>query len=353
MKNLGNTIKSGFENTIEHPIEDIGNQIKSGFQDNIINPIQQKIVDPIQQQISSLPQTTQNIINKLPSSITNSPQFQQTLDYITKKQGGLASSLLHNGVPALTGALGGAAGTLLAPELGPVGGIAGSTLGSYAGKELSDQIGNKYGVGLHKKKIKGGYISKEDAHQAIVDSMTNDKWGKARREEGQGIRKKKKHYYYSSDSSSDDERPTDSALGQLLKAHRRKEEKELKKGELDITRHLHQELMALRHGQPLKHVQSHPVGVGVRKRGRPKGCGLNEGTENRKPVVPTNYIGCGFKKGSKEAKEHMARIRAMRHTKGTPSLTRLGHEDYEAHKGTKSKTMKNHYDYEGGRGLYP
>ena len=305
MKNLGNSIKSGFENTIEHPIEDLGNTIKTGFQDNIVNPIQQKIIDPVQAQINSLPQKTQDIINKLPQSMKDSPQFQQAIDYITKKKGGLASSLLHNGLPSLTSALGGAAGTVLAPELGMFGGIAGSTAGGYAGKELADYIGDKTGTGLRKKR-------------------------------------KSKKYYSSSEESSDDERPTDSALGQLLKAHRRKEEKELKKGELDIARHLHEEMMALRHGQPLKRIHTHPVGHGVRKRGRPKGSGLKDGTENKKPVVPINYVGCGFKKGSKEAKEHMARIRAMKGT-GTGPL----------HYGSAWSAHNAQLYGNGGKGLYP
>jgi hypothetical protein len=58
-KNLGNTIKSGFEDKIINPI-------KSGFEDKIINPIENKIINPVQEQINSLPQKTQDLIKKIP-----------------------------------------------------------------------------------------------------------------------------------------------------------------------------------------------------------------------------------------------------------------------------------------------
>jgi len=217
-KNLGHTIKSGFEDKIEKPIVNTYHKIE---------PVLQKGVESVG-------------------------------SYMTKKKGGLASDLLHNGVPALTSALGGAAGTLLAPELGPLGGIAGSTLGGFAGREIADKVGNKTGTGLRKKR-------------------------------------KHRKYYPESDSDIEVDKKRESALEQLLKAHNKKEEKELMKGNLELIRHLHEEMKDIRGGRPLRH-----IGSGI------SGCGeIHHGA-----IMRTR--GTGFKKGSKEAKEHMARIRAMR-----------------------------------------
>jgi len=60
----------------------------------------------------------------------------------------IASTLIHQGIPAVTSALGSAGAELLAPELGPVSGFAGSQLGSYVGKKIATQVGNRTGLGL-------------------------------------------------------------------------------------------------------------------------------------------------------------------------------------------------------------
>lgn len=60
----------------------------------------------------------------------------------------IASTLIHQGIPAVSSALGSAGAELLAPELGPVSAFAGSQLGSYAGKKIATQVGNKTGLGL-------------------------------------------------------------------------------------------------------------------------------------------------------------------------------------------------------------
>ena len=307
LKSIGNTIKSGFEDKIEHPLEDFGNTIKSGFQNDIIDPVQNKIINPTQNLIDSLPDKTKQLFNSIPESMRNDPKFQKALDYVTKKKGGLASSLLHNGLPSLTSALGGAAGTILAPELGMFGGIAGSTAGGYAGKELADYIGDKTGTGLRRRG-----------------------------------RPRKHHIHHSWEA--EDIRPVDSALGQLLKAHRRNEERELHKGQLEIARHLHEEISALRRGRatkkiPLKSygnglpydgskgwvkndpdvIHQHTMDVLQQRNKERYGSGLQSDSDiSDSDITPMHTVkGKGiskriFKKGSKEAKEHMARIRAMK-----------------------------------------
>ena len=68
--------------------------------------------------------------------------------YITAKKGGLASTLVNYGIPAVTSGLGGAAAVTLVPEGGPVSGLVGSQLGGYAGKKLSKYIDSSAGTGI-------------------------------------------------------------------------------------------------------------------------------------------------------------------------------------------------------------
>jgi len=60
----------------------------------------------------------------------------------------IASTLIHQGIPAVTSALGGIGAEFLAPELGPVSAFAGSQLGDAAGKRIATLVGNKTGLGL-------------------------------------------------------------------------------------------------------------------------------------------------------------------------------------------------------------
>lgn len=66
--------------------------------------------------------------------------------YITSKKGGLASDLLHRGVPTIMGGIGGVAGTMATG--GPIGGVMGAQAGSTAGQLATDYIGKKIGVGI-------------------------------------------------------------------------------------------------------------------------------------------------------------------------------------------------------------
>ena len=68
--------------------------------------------------------------------------------YITAKKGGLASDLLHHGVPLVTGTLAGVAGNVLG---GPMGSVVASQIGSRLGKTGADALGKKIGVGLKRR----------------------------------------------------------------------------------------------------------------------------------------------------------------------------------------------------------
>jgi len=93
--------------------------------------------------------------------------------YFTSKKGGLASDLLHHGVPVITGAMGGVFGT------------AGSVAGSQAGSMATDYLGKKIGVGLPKKR---GRPKKEDINIDIDIDSHNAK-GKSKTMNGGKLKK--------------------------------------------------------------------------------------------------------------------------------------------------------------------
>lgn len=362
-KNLGNTIKSGFEDKIINPV-------KKGFEEKIINPIEDKIVNPIKK---NLPTTTQDFLDKIPDNIKNDPKFAKAIDYITKKKGGLASSLLHNALPATTSAIVGGVSGLVSAN--PFVGMAGSAAGGYAGKELADYIGNKTGVGFRKK---GRGIEEQNKRVVDVHQLGKEMYQKRKNEgtlseipqgsrgrgmrgggknfpdkvrelkeeadrggqgqqsaigrlkmlgvdykpqkridvpvnqvnhipqgSGSGIRKKRKSKkYYSSSSSDSDEdyrpkrRSNNSALQQLLVANRDKEDKELKKSQLMLNRHMAEEIKAIRgmRGAPPKF-----SGYGIKKL-----VGTKRGNRARGDIVAEvmKKEGLSLSQASKYVKEH-------------------------------------------------
>jgi hypothetical protein len=60
----------------------------------------------------------------------------------------IGSTLIHQGIPALTSALGSAGAEFLAPELGPISGFAGAQAGNAVGQKIATLVGNKTGLGL-------------------------------------------------------------------------------------------------------------------------------------------------------------------------------------------------------------
>lgn len=88
--------------------------------------------------------------------------FKKAFSPATGKK--IASTLIHQGIPALTSALGSAGAEFLAPELGPVSGYAGATAGNMAGKRIATLVGNKTGLGLT------GLGLIQDLHHHIVAS---------------------------------------------------------------------------------------------------------------------------------------------------------------------------------------
>lgn len=83
--------------------------------------------------------------------------FKKAFSPATGKK--IASTLIHQGIPAVSSALGSAGAEFLAPELGPISGYAGAKLGNMAGQKIATLVGNKTGLGLIR-----------DLHHHIVSS---------------------------------------------------------------------------------------------------------------------------------------------------------------------------------------
>ena len=148
-KNAGNTIKSGFEDKIINPIQ-------QGFQDKIINPVQQKVINPIE----NLPKNIQSKVQALQGT----PAYDMIVNkigkgYIAKKKGGLATDILHYGIPAAAGTLGSALGTSAGltlaggmPMAGLAGGVAGSALGNRLGEQWAAKAQRETGTGIRRRR---------------------------------------------------------------------------------------------------------------------------------------------------------------------------------------------------------
>ncbi len=228
LKKLGSTIKKGFEKEIVQPAKKEVYQIGDTIKDTAKKEAY-KVGDLIKE----------NTYDKAVKPVTKFGKRAEK--YITAKKGGLASDLLHRGVPLVTGALTGAAATALVPEGGPMSGLVGSQLGRFAASKMTDYIGEKTGVGLRRR-------GRGDMLHIDIDSH-NSKGKSNSSMAGDGFK-------YAGKSS----------LQQLIAASKDKEEKAMMKALLQQTK----DLKAIR-----------------------------------------TKMGAGIK-GSPEAKERMARIRAMR-----------------------------------------
>jgi hypothetical protein len=231
--------------------------------------------------------------------------------YVTDKNG-LSSDLLYEGLPVATGALGSVAGAMTG---NPYGAFVGNVGGKMAGQQLAGYIGKKEGMrrrgtgmhidimshnaGTHGKTGEGFFtdlandlrpITTDPRVSGIIDaglSRAADKIGR-----GRG-RPRKVH----------DRTGQKSSLEQLFDAHLKKEDKLAKKEEALIRK------------SKLKKIS----GMGVfedmmkpPKREEPDYGHLIRHEKEMNEKKKSKPIGLGFKKGSQEAKDHMARIRAMK-----------------------------------------
>jgi hypothetical protein len=218
-----NRVKGGKIN-IAKSFRKLGSTVKKGFYNDLVNP-------------------TKDIANDV-------------ADYTTKKKGGLASLMVHKGIPIVAGLAGSAAVSALAPELGLLGKVGGSQLGQLAGNKLADYVGDKTGTGM------GDLVH--------IDIGSHNAKGNIKGEGRKRGRKKKSPVEVVITEPKAFRRANNSSLEQLLEASRLKEEKELKKSMKNMT-------------MDISKIKTH--------------------------------IGAGLVKGSPEAKEKMARIRAMKKSK--------------------------------------
>jgi hypothetical protein len=275
--------------------------LKSGFQDlggkieNTFTPIGEKIESGGKQ-----------VGEKLKKGIEK--QVGKVGKYVTDKNG-LSSDLLYEGLPVATGALGGVAGAMTG---NPYGSFVGSVGGKMAGQQLANYIGGKEGMrrrgrgmhidilshnaGAHSKTGEGFFtdmandlrpITTDPRVSGIIDaglSRAADKIGR-----GRG-RPRKVH----------DRSGQKSSLEQLFENHLKKEDKLAKKEEALIRKSKLKKISGLGLFDSKSPVKEEPD----------FGHLMRHEEEMRKKK--TNKSGYGFKKGSQEAKDHMARIRALK-----------------------------------------
>jgi hypothetical protein len=218
--------------------------------------------------------------------------FNKAGSYITAKKGGLASALVNNGIPAVTGALGGMAGS----EFGPLGGFAGSQLGSLGGKYLANYVDSKAGTGMRGR---GRPRKSQSAGDLIhIDVGSHN----ARRDMNGGKLKMDLVKAYNKVVPKSMQPAVNELAGQvgnyaLDKAGYSGNPIPVKGGKLknDLVKAYNK--VVPKSMQPAVNNLAGQVGNYALK-----SAGYGE-------PIP---VGKGFKKGSQEAKDHMARIRAMR-----------------------------------------
>jgi hypothetical protein len=245
LKKLGSTIKKGFEKEVAQPIKKEAYQIGDTIKDTAKREAY-ALGDTIKDTAKKEAYKVGDLIKEKTYDKVSAPATKfgkRAGKYITAKRGGLASDLLHTGVPLVTGALTGAAATALVPQGGPMSGLVGSQLGKFAASKMTDYIGEKTGVGLRKRRGKGDLLH--------IDIDSHNSRGKSN----------------SSMSGDGFTHAGKSSLQQLIAASKDKEEKAIRKALLEQSK-------------DIKAIKS--------------------------------FVGAGFVKGSPEAKEKMARIRAMR-----------------------------------------
>jgi len=73
--------------------------------------------------------------------------FNPVAEYVTNKHG-LASTLVNQGIPAVSGALAGGAAEFLFPEAGPLAGFVAGQAGAAGGRQLAKYVNNRTGTGM-------------------------------------------------------------------------------------------------------------------------------------------------------------------------------------------------------------
>jgi hypothetical protein len=292
----------GFFDDIKGGFENLGNKIETTFQ-----PVKKNL----ENMGSMIESGGKQVGEKLKQG--GKKQIGKVGKYVTDKNG-LSSDLLYEGLPVATGALGSVVGSMTG---NPYGAFVGNVGGKMAGQQLANYIGDKEGMrrrrgrGMHidilshnagtRGKTGEGFftdlandlrpITTDPRVAGIIDaglSRGADKIGR-----GRG-RPRKVH----------DRSGQKSSLEQLFENHLKKEDKLAKKEEALIRKSKLKKISGLGLFDFKSPVKEEPdFGHLIRHEKE-----MRENSKNK----PIKKVGLGFKKGSQEAKDHMARIRAMK-----------------------------------------
>lgn len=249
--------------------------------------------------------------------------FGEVEDYTTAKKGGLASDVIKYGIPATSAAVLGGLATA-ATGGNPVAGVAASALGSKLGAMGAKELQKSTGTGVKRRGRPPKNMSAK-GDLVHIDIASHDdspmKGGSSRTTKGGKLKLR---------------RAGNTALEQLLEAKKEKEAKELQKNLLHMSKTVGDDLKAIRTKIGASVRTTRGTGscasrvlpdLSLDAEGAYEAVKRQELLEQNPKVTNKQHIhiekqmkraskkrvgGAGFKKGSPEAKEHMAKIRAMK-----------------------------------------
>ncbi len=200
------------------------------------------------------------------------PSEKEVGDYITAKKGGLATDVIKYGIPAASSAVLGGLATY-ATGGNPVAGVAASALGSKLGAMGAKELQKSTGTGV-KRRGRPPKSVKSEGDLVHIDIASHDDSPM----KGDGIKKRVRRQIIKESFNP--------SMTALIKGHREKEADELKDLVNVFYKNKNEEAKELKDATYKRKV--HTVGGALK-------------TEHKK-----------FSKGSPEAKEHMAKLRAMK-----------------------------------------
>jgi hypothetical protein len=270
-------------------------KIKKGFHDTVVNPVVQtaqaqiqQVQQQSQQQIQQIQQEAQNKafeIQKQAEREIYDPakkDFRKSSKYVSTEDG-LATDLLYKGLPVALGAAGGVTGTFLTG--GPLGGMAGNYAGQMAGKRIAEKIGRENKMGTDAQR---GVGTKNKSGTKITRKYITKKKG--------GL---------SSDLLHHGVPVATGAMGAMAGSMIDPE-----------VGAFYGATLGSQAGKLGSDYLGDKIGVGLKnKQGRPKkeSCNIDIDINSHNATGKSKTAnGSGIKKGSKEMKEKMARLRALR-----------------------------------------
>ena len=275
----------------------------------------------------------------------------QDVNY-AKDKNCLLKDTINYGVPSAVGGVGALLGTVAGtmaggPAGGVAGGVAGSTLATYAGDRLSEKLDKAAGVGKRGSGIRGRPRKKplmkpDEIHieggsmgYGLLDNLTLEDVEKLHKlEKEHELRSGKKNATkikmlkmeadrlkrdldMSAPKLSRSKSLRGRGVKKALSIFARGSDAVLNSGAEDMTTKM-KKLVKGQGIEPLRAMEPAVMPTEIKPVAMRKPIGLSESVVSKKPiglsesVVSKKPRGAGFVKGSQEAKDHMAKIRAMR-----------------------------------------